>query len=97
MWEMAAGSIGLFVRGKLFAQPAKVFRQIAIGVLATAAVLAVLAVIGVPPWLATLLAGFGGSTLQPNLFRICATAEDRYERRRYRPGATDRPLRSSPR
>jgi Na+-transporting NADH:ubiquinone oxidoreductase subunit NqrB len=69
MWEMAVTSIGLFLRGKLFANPAKVFRQIAIGVLVTAAVLALLAVAGVPLWLAALVAGFGGGMLQPYLFK----------------------------
>jgi Na+-transporting NADH:ubiquinone oxidoreductase subunit NqrB len=66
---MAVTSIGLFLRGKLFANPAKVFRQIAIGVLVTAAVLALLAVVGVPLWLAALVAGFGGGMLQPYLFK----------------------------
>jgi hypothetical protein len=69
MWEMAITSIGLFLRGKLFANPAHVYRQIAIGVLVTAAVLIALAEIGVPVWLAALIAGFGGGTLQPYLFK----------------------------
>jgi hypothetical protein len=69
MWGMAITSIGLFFRGKLFANPAQVYRQIAIGVLATAVVLFMLAVIGVPVWLAALIAGFGGGVLQPYLFK----------------------------
>jgi hypothetical protein len=69
MWEMAITSIGLFFRGRLFANPAQVYRQIAIGVLATAVVLFVLAVIGVPVWLAALVAGLGGGALQPYLFK----------------------------
>jgi hypothetical protein len=69
MWSMAITSIGLFFRGRLFANPAQVCRQIAIGVLATAAVLFVLAVGGVPIWLAALIAGFGGGMLQPYLFK----------------------------
>jgi hypothetical protein len=69
MWEMAVTSIGLFLRGKLFANPAQVYRQIAIGVLATAVVLFVLAVAGVPVPLAALIAGFGGGMLQPYLFK----------------------------
>jgi hypothetical protein len=69
MWSMAVTSIGLFFRGKLFANPAQVYRQIAIGVLATAVVLLVLTVIGVPVWLAALIAGFGGGVLQPYLFK----------------------------
>ena len=69
MWSMAITSIGLFFRGKLFANPAQVYRQIAIGVLATAVALFVLAVAGVPVWLAALIAGFGGGMLQPYLFK----------------------------
>jgi hypothetical protein len=69
MWEMAITSIGLFFRGKLFANPTQVYRQLAIGVVATAIVLFVLAVAGVPVWLAALIAGFGGGVLQPYLFK----------------------------
>jgi hypothetical protein len=69
MWSMAITSIGLFFRGKLFANPAQAYRQIAIGVLATAVALFVLAVAGVPVWLAALIAGFGGGMLQPYLFK----------------------------
>jgi hypothetical protein len=69
MWGMAMNSIGLFFRGKLFANPAQVYRQLAIGIIATAATLFVLAVAGLPVWLAALIAGFGGGLLQPYLFR----------------------------
>ena len=69
MWSMAITSIGLFFRGKLFANPAQAYRQIAIGVLVTAVLLFVLAVAGVPVWLAALIAGFGGGMLQPYLFK----------------------------
>ena len=69
MWSMAITSIGLFFRGKLFANPAQVYRQIAIGVLVTAVLLFVLTVAGVPVWLAALIAGFGGGMLQPYLFK----------------------------
>lgn len=69
MWSMAVTSIGLFFRGKLFANPAQVYRQLAIGIVATAVVLFVLAAAGVPVWLAALIAGFGGGVLQPYLFR----------------------------
>jgi hypothetical protein len=69
MWSMAITSIGLFFRGKLFANPAQAYRQIAIGVLVTAVLLFVLTVAGVPVWLAALIAGFGGGMLQPYLFK----------------------------
>jgi hypothetical protein len=68
MWEMAITSIGLFLRGKLFANPAQVYRQIAIGVVATAVVLFALALV-VPVWLAAIVAGFLGGMLQPYLFK----------------------------
>ena len=69
MWEMAVTSIGLFFRGKLFANPAQVYRQIAIGVAVTAAVLFALAAAGLPVWFAALGGGFGGGVLQPYLFK----------------------------
>jgi hypothetical protein len=69
MWEMALTSIGLFFRGKLFANPAQVYRQIAIGIAVTAVVLFALAAVGLPVWLAALVAGFGGGALQPYLFK----------------------------
>lgn len=69
MWEMAQSSIRLFFRGKLFAEPFVVYRQLAIGVLTTAIVLIALAKAGAPFWLAALLAGFVGGALQPYLFK----------------------------
>lgn len=69
MWSMAVTSIALFFRGKLFANPSHVYRQIAIGVVVTAVALFVLAVAGVPVWLGALIAGFGGGALQPYLFK----------------------------
>jgi hypothetical protein len=69
MWSMAVTSIGLFMRGKLFANPAQVYRQIAIGILVTAVALFVLGMAGLPVWLAALIAGFGGGMLQPYLFK----------------------------
>jgi len=69
MWSMAQNSIILFFRGKLFADPNMAMRQLALGVVATAIVLIVLAVAGAPVWLAALLAGLAGGALQPFLFR----------------------------
>jgi hypothetical protein len=69
MWEMALTSIGLFLRGKLFANPAQVYRQIAIGVLVTAVLLFGITAIGTPVWLAALIAGLLGGMLQPYLFK----------------------------
>lgn len=69
MWEMAKNSITLFFQGKLFADPAQVYRQMAIGMAVTAVLLAGLAVAGLPVWLAALVAGLLGGALQPYLFK----------------------------
>jgi hypothetical protein len=39
MWEMTQNSIALFFRGKLFADPGKVARQLLIGIVVTAVLL----------------------------------------------------------
>ncbi|MBX9649651.1 MAG: hypothetical protein K2X57_21640 [Xanthobacteraceae bacterium] len=69
MWEMTKNSIALFFRGKLFADRVKATRQILIGILVTAVLLVVLAKIGVPLWLAALVAALLGGGLQPYLFK----------------------------
>ena len=69
MWEMAQSSIRLFFRGKLFADPAMVFRQLAIGVVVTAILLVGLVKLGAPLWVAALAAGLVGGVLQPYLFK----------------------------
>lgn len=69
MWEMALSSMSLFFQGKLFADPNKAYRQIAIGAVAVAVVLIVLGLLGVPVWLAAIAGGFAGGALQPYLFK----------------------------
>lgn len=69
MLEMAKSSITLFFRGKLFADPGKVYRQTALGAAVTAALLVVLAKAGVPLAAAAALAGLIGGALQPYLFK----------------------------
>ncbi len=69
MLEMALSSILLFFRGKLFADPSMVCRQLAIGIVATAVLLIVIAEWGAPPWFAALVAGLLGGGLQPYLFK----------------------------
>ena len=68
MWSMALSSIALFFQGKLFAEPGKAYRQIAIGAAVTAIVLIVLGLIGIPVWLAAVAAGLIGGAIQPYLF-----------------------------
>jgi hypothetical protein len=69
MWQMTQNSIALFFRGRLFADPGKVIRQLLIGIVVTAVLLIVLAKIGVPLWLAALVAALLGGGLQPYLFK----------------------------
>ncbi len=69
MLEMAKSSIVLFFRGKLFSEPPKVYRQMAIGAGATAIILIALAKIGLPLAVAAGVAGLVGGALQPYLFK----------------------------
>ena len=69
MWAMAQNSIALFFRGKLFAEPAKAFLMILIGVLVTASLLVLIARLGAPLWIAAVIAALIGGAFQPYLFR----------------------------
>jgi hypothetical protein len=69
MWTMATSSMSLFFRGKLFADPAAVYRKLAIGVLATALIMVLASIAGAPFWAAALMAGLCGGALQPYLFK----------------------------
>lgn len=70
MIEMVKNSIGLFFRGKLFAEPSKAYMQLLLGVLFTAlCFIAALRFGGLPHWGAAIVAGFLGGALQPYLFR----------------------------
>jgi len=67
--RMARHSVVLFFQGKLFAEPAKVYRQWAIGVVVTAVLFVAATKLAVPVWLAGLIAGLLGGVLQPYLFK----------------------------
>jgi hypothetical protein len=69
MWQLAVASIRLFFAGKLFANHAAVLRQSLLGVAATAAAAAGLALAGLPILAAAGVAGFAGGLLQPFLFK----------------------------
>jgi len=69
MWSMAMSSVSLFLQGKLFAEAGKVYRQVAIGAAVTAIVMIVLALVGLPVWIAAVAGGLTGGGLQPYLFR----------------------------
>ncbi|MFN5035176.1 MULTISPECIES: hypothetical protein [Pseudomonadota] len=66
---MTKNSIVLFFRGKLFADPRMVTRQLAIGIVVTAILFVGLAKAGAPLWLAALVAALLGGGLQPYLFK----------------------------
>jgi uncharacterized protein (DUF983 family) len=69
MWQVAKNSVVLFLQGRLFADPTKVFQQLAVGIIVTAAILFVGVRVGMPLWIAGLVAGLIGGALQPYLFR----------------------------
>ena len=69
MLEMVKSSIVLFFRGKLFADPAKVYRQTATGALATAVILYGLTKLGLPIIASAAIAGLIGGAAQPYVFK----------------------------
>ena len=70
MLDMALSSIGLFLRGKLFADPGKALTQVVIGTVATLLLFLIsVKLLAVPLWLAAVFAGFAGGALQPYLFK----------------------------
>lgn len=70
MIDMVRNSIGLFLRGRLFAEPGKAYAQLALGVMFTVlCFIAALRFGGLPHWAAAVIAGFLGGALQPYLFR----------------------------
>ena len=69
MWSMATSSMNLFFRGKLFADPAKAYLQLALGIVATVILMVAAWGLGAPLWAAALFAGLLGGALQPYLFK----------------------------
>ncbi|GJE03680.1 hypothetical protein GMJLKIPL_5637 [Methylobacterium isbiliense] len=69
MFEMVRSSMTLFFQGRLFAEPGKVYRQTAIGAVATAVILVVIGKLGLSLAVAAAAAGFIGGALQPYLFK----------------------------
>lgn len=69
MWDLFLNSSKLFFKGKLFREPGAVLRQWLIGSVATLVLLLVMTKIGLPLWLALLIASVGGGALQPWLFK----------------------------
>ena len=69
MWEMAKSSITLFLKGRLFANPVMVFRQLLIGIIATAIIFVGLVLLGTPTVTAAIIAGVVGGAFQPWLLK----------------------------
>jgi hypothetical protein len=69
MWDTFTNSFKLFVKGRLFREPAAVFRQWLIGFAIAAALVLLMAKIGAAPWLAVGLAAIVSGGLQPILFK----------------------------
>jgi hypothetical protein len=69
MWDLFTNSLKLFVRGKLFREPAAVFRQWLIGFASAAAIVVLLVKIGAALWLAVVAAAIVSGGLQPFLFK----------------------------
>jgi hypothetical protein len=69
MWDMFSNSLRLFVKGKLFREPAAVFRQWLIGFAIAVLAVVVFAKVGLPTWAAVTLAAVAVGLLQPFLFK----------------------------
>jgi len=70
MFDMVITSIGLFIRGRLFANIGDVIRQALIGIIVTAIVLVAVAYFtSLPLWVSAAIAGLVGGMLQPLLFK----------------------------
>jgi hypothetical protein len=69
MLDMAKNSIQLFFQGRLFQDRGQVMRQVALGAGGTAVMAMVLLALGLPIWLAAIVAGALGGAIQPYLFK----------------------------
>ncbi|WP_455387725.1 hypothetical protein [Petrachloros mirabilis] len=69
MFDMFWHSVLRFFKGKLFHDPHKVIMLAGTGMAVAAVVLIMLAMAGLPLWLAVVLAGLSSGALQPRLFR----------------------------
>ena len=69
MFEMFKDSVTLFLQGRLFQDLSSVIRQVAIGAVAAMVILVVLALLGIPMWLAAAISGLAAGAAQPWLFK----------------------------
>jgi hypothetical protein len=69
MWDMFSNSFRLFLRGKLFREPAAVFRQWLIGFALSLIAIVALVKLGLPLWIAVAGVALAAGVLQPYLFK----------------------------
>lgn len=70
MWELAKGSMVMFLQGKLFASAKQAYGLMAVGALLTALVfVAATRLLHVPILAAAPLCAFAGGLLQPRLYK----------------------------
>ncbi len=69
MFEMFKNSVVLFLQGRLFQDVGSVIRQTIIGVVIAAVITIALAMLGIPLWLAIVLASLASGIAQPFLFK----------------------------
>ncbi len=69
MFDMFLNSATLFIKGKLFRDIGNVYRKACIGMAIAAFLLVVLVKIGLPLWLAIILASLVSGGIQPYFFK----------------------------
>lgn len=69
MWDMFSNSLRLFVKGKLFRDPAAVLRQWLIGCGVSFVAVVIFVKLGMPLWIAVVFVAVAAGGLQPVLFK----------------------------
>ena len=69
MIDMFFNSVSLFLKGKLFKDVSKVFRQVLVGMAITAGICLGLSIAGIPMVFAVLAGALIGGAVQPWLFK----------------------------
>lgn len=69
MFDMFFNSISLFLKGKLFKDVGKVFRQTLLGAAITAGLCVALSTVGVPMFYSLIIGALLGGAIQPWLFK----------------------------
>ena len=69
MWDMFSNAVILFAKGKLFRDKTDVFKSLGIGIALSIVIMVAAVKLGVPLWLAVVLASTVSGALQPYLFK----------------------------